>query len=522
MTGGSDPSIREASEFDPAAPTRSGILDLFIRPGRFFRDRASRMSLWFLLLAAWIAGILRADENMEQMFMKRPEMAFSGSWSSYVLVIGVLGFLAGLLIYLIMGWWFRARLFFCGVRAAHKRTARAIYLTSRLVACIGAVVLLIWEAVTFDTPVDAWATATISHVALGALVMLFLIWSVVISWRGVRAVFPSAGRVRAAIFFLVLPLLLYIGAFAIVFAAGLLGRLPDQPILTNPARFESCGFRFDFPRNWRLDLEHEDHDRNFFLIFEEPNGGYVSFEIMELDEPIAHIAEAHWDQLDFPDDKTRMGATGAYSGIGWQGVENDLHYGLQVSQLTDGWVLEVKFCTTVHAWDAVKSGVELMTRSLQALPGPRQLPDLKQTRSIAFGPILLQAPSNWAWSDADDVLEIWSGTFSFWVYHYPREGSLEDEIVVTSANTLDDAAMEEAYEAIDHWGPLPGYGRTYEVTKDDQRWRFLFFAAEHGPDSVLEFGIAYDPEMEALIKPGLELIKSSMSVEPPEQDGAVP
>lgn len=515
MTPDTDSLPSEELVHQPApVEEESGLLDLFIRPGRFFRQRASRMSLGFLLFAAWIAGVLNADEQMEQLYLKKYSLDSHESWASHAVIIAVAGLITGLIIYGILGWWYRVRLFFCGVHGARPRTARAIYLTARLVGSIGAVLLLVWEVATFDAPVEAWTASSSGFLVFAAVMMLFLFWSSVISWRGVLAVFPCAGRIRAAIFFLVLPLGVQCLAFVGGLLLGLSGAMPDRPILTNPARFESCGFGFEYPRNWTINTRNEDYDRNFFLQFDEPNGGTITLEMLELSTPLTHAAEAHWSEFDFPESKSAIRSLGGFAGAGFVGDEDELRYSLFASSLGDDWILEVKACTSVQAWEAVSSGVYLIMNSLRARPAPRQPPDIEHPSVVAFGPALIRVPGNWDHSVEDGSLEIWGPDVNVWFYYYPAEGTVEEEVVLTATNVLDSRAFELEFEQLNRWGPIEGYGRLYQAGEGVGAYRYLFLAGEHGGDSVIEVGVVYSLESQELAKPGLDLIESQMSLDP--------
>ena len=180
------------------------IVDLAIRPERFFREllRTNPYHLPFFLI--WFVGITGAVERLDtriammQAFGNAlPEKAAQWSvlWPGF-LVAGLIG---GAIAWLIWGWWFRTRLELCGVVDADKREARLVWIYSRSVYTVPSVGWLIAVTAIYDDYQAAWNAAPWNFTLVG-----LYFWSIWVGYRGATSRFPVK-KAPALWWFLILP-----------------------------------------------------------------------------------------------------------------------------------------------------------------------------------------------------------------------------------------------------------------------------------------------------------------------------
>jgi hypothetical protein len=205
---------------DRAAP----LVELLVRPCRFFPKLLAARGDRLPLLVIWIAGAGGVADKLDgRMLMDslrrdsgvgRANLALDHWGATWGSVIGG-GLLAGLLAWLVMGWWFRMRLAFCGAHPP-KRAARNVFIHARSIAGAASLILLALATPFHASYRDAWSTQA---VALGW--SLLPLWSVWIGHRGVVSCF-DVRPVAARVWFLILPLVLYGGILVLGIAIGVI------------------------------------------------------------------------------------------------------------------------------------------------------------------------------------------------------------------------------------------------------------------------------------------------------------
>ena len=229
-----EPAVQPESQ-DTATPPRDGgwriedLLDLFVRPTRFFSSRRPFVSDEALVIIAWIAGMNGVIGRVEQQMMRAdaggrgPGAMVTESWIGFWAVVVLAGVLSGLLLWHLGAWWYRVRLNWSGADEHHSTRARVVYLYSRLVWAGPVLLAQVIDTVRFENYLESWNDESL----LPVLLLVFPFWSFVVSYRGVRTVF-DVRRGRALWWFLLAPMLLF------VLSVGLLGALsaglisPDQ------------------------------------------------------------------------------------------------------------------------------------------------------------------------------------------------------------------------------------------------------------------------------------------------------
>ena len=190
------------------------LFDLFVRPREFFAGHISLGRTPALLLVAWVVGVGNVLGGIHRELLKdsvasrhvfavelsgRPALFFLG-W------IAAVGAFSGFLIYRVFGWWYRRRLLLCDVFNADPILARHVYIYATFVADAPIVLLAVIQTLRYGNYAAACANAGLADV----VPIVAVLWSVTVSWKGVRAAFPMIRRRAAVIWFLVFPWAFYL------------------------------------------------------------------------------------------------------------------------------------------------------------------------------------------------------------------------------------------------------------------------------------------------------------------------
>jgi hypothetical protein len=207
----------------PLAPAR--LRDLLLRPSAFFTSPAL-LKKPELLIAAWIVGVSTAIERMELRLMAAEvvraggvsQAMAHGSWPVFWTLALVAGAIHGALVWWIGGWWYRVRLELSGATNPDPRRARAVYTYVNIVEDVPALLTVVVYSFVFTN----YAASFESLEWWSAFALIFTVWSFFTSFFGATSAFENISRVKAAIWFVVLPMAFYtimIGglAMAVVF-----------------------------------------------------------------------------------------------------------------------------------------------------------------------------------------------------------------------------------------------------------------------------------------------------------------
>jgi len=218
------------------------LLDLFLRPRRFFSEGRAAGGRAPLVAAALVYGLGASVARIEHQAALRLVLkdrgivprhrapfinAIAGDWQQFWGHAAITAIVAAVVFWTLGTWWFRLRARWSGAADADPRAAREIYLWSGLVVALPAIVLGLAQTAAFPTFRAAWAEASLWTIVL----IVFPFWSAFTSYAGVRAVFPVR-RGRAIVWFLVLPWLLYAASFTALGASLLHMELKSSPAKT--------------------------------------------------------------------------------------------------------------------------------------------------------------------------------------------------------------------------------------------------------------------------------------------------
>jgi hypothetical protein len=211
------------------------LVDLFVRPRRFFLANLTTGKPPCVVLVGWAYGISHAMERLDTQLLRAelghppPGWKYLGpfvaeSWLGFWTWVLIAGVLSAFFLWWIGGWWYQVRLRWSGAPAPDKRRARLLFIYSSFVFAGPAIVAALIGTLTFPDYAVASTAAERPPLVLLLVLFVFPFWSVATSYVGVKALFAVARR-KAVVWFVALPILVYLawgGLVALLFT--LVGR----------------------------------------------------------------------------------------------------------------------------------------------------------------------------------------------------------------------------------------------------------------------------------------------------------
>jgi hypothetical protein len=182
---------------NPLSPAH--IWKLWLAPRRFFSRRLrfdGDISTQFVF---WIVGICSSIERTSTKLSQGNQPVVA--WAPFWLLVGLGGWVGGLLIYFLGGWWYRLRLKWSGVPDPAGRDARELYIYTELIADLPAVLIVIVQTSLYNDYAAAWEA---TGFALDMTFIGLAAWGVIASYLGAVERFGLSG-LAGAIWFFVLP-----------------------------------------------------------------------------------------------------------------------------------------------------------------------------------------------------------------------------------------------------------------------------------------------------------------------------
>ena len=274
------------------------LVYLFFMPRRFFRHFVVEHTPALTAMCAWLYGVARATGRIDTRISMGRSQGINWNWEGYWATVIIGGVVSGLIFYYVGGWWYRVRLSWSGATDIDKPLARRVYLYSTVVFALPIILMKIVDTLSYADPMAAAALPGIPQMVV---VGVFPLWSAVVSFLGVRTVFPDTGAVRSAIWFLALPGLIY-GLIAIVSAiailavvAGIGGAMPD---VSKSDPFRSDTFGLDVPANWSVDQASTGFDPDAHVPVDLGGDGWVHITTYWSEETVGTEIDATFDHTE--------------------------------------------------------------------------------------------------------------------------------------------------------------------------------------------------------------------------------
>jgi hypothetical protein len=206
---------------EPIEATRSpflpqSLIDLFLRPRRFFAGEIALGRTPYIVMVSWCYGMSDAIDRIDEQLMReqygrpRPwwpwlEPWVTDGWLGYWAFLAFYGALAGSFLWLLGGWWYRVRLRWSGAVEPDARRARLAWAYSSFVLAAPMVLWAVVESVSYANCREAWNSEDLTS----AVLLVFPFWSVATSHAAATTLF-DVSRGRARVWFLLLPTLAYL------------------------------------------------------------------------------------------------------------------------------------------------------------------------------------------------------------------------------------------------------------------------------------------------------------------------
>jgi len=204
------------------------LVDLFLRPNRFFTSQLALGRTPYAVLVTWALGMTSVIDRIDMRIMQAELRNDPARWQVLESLIGTWprvwafvlggGLVGGALFWWIGGWWCRVRLRWSGAPSPDKRLPRLLFIYSSFVFAGPAVLALAVQTLLYPTYIAAYKAESVFSI----LVALMMFWSLFTTYKGALALFPVS-RGRARLWFVALPAVFYFllaGGGALLYSAA--------------------------------------------------------------------------------------------------------------------------------------------------------------------------------------------------------------------------------------------------------------------------------------------------------------
>lgn len=206
----------EEQESVPFGPSQ--VLDLFLRPKRFFATPQNLEHRGALVTAALLMGISgamgRIDKKIMQAELGRTSKSWErlsdwmlSSWFNYWLVVLVAGVFGAFFLWYLKGWWYKKRLQWAGAEDPSLPLARRVHAMQELVMAGPAVLWTFIQTFLYANYREAWQADEL----WSSSILIFVFLSCWTSYVGATTTFQLS-QTKARVWFLILPVILYLVA----------------------------------------------------------------------------------------------------------------------------------------------------------------------------------------------------------------------------------------------------------------------------------------------------------------------
>ena len=286
-------------DLDLDGPGARRFIDLFFRPQRYFAAYAPPPGRGATALSFWSLAFAVGLDNLELRYVLNPNTPGAQESWSYLF-----GYLAGaalfqaLILYGLAGWWYGVRIRWSRPRTFDGSLARKVYGSSALTFVLPYLLCVGVAAAIYDRPADYFE----SESWVWLLILLFPLWAIYTSYRGVMTIFRPR-FLRALMWFFVLPLGIQGTCFSVATGLGAWVALFPQAQTASPSSFSSRTLDFDYPGNWTIDQADPDYDPQTYIVVEPPQDAIMKIQYYESWE------DPEWE-IDATVDSLRRGFTG--------------------------------------------------------------------------------------------------------------------------------------------------------------------------------------------------------------------
>lgn len=214
-----EPEIQKINIESALNPKR--IVQLFIKPKIFF-ETIKKIDMSHIHIVTYLVAIFMVMDRIDGKLAKNSLSAnpdFSAysfildSWGNYWLSVLGLGVIASFIVWFFYGWWYEIRLKWCGVENINTDLVRRVNVLQWFVVALPAIIVTIIQTFIYENYLETFLSEEIWS---GIIFILFSFYSCWVSYTASKVVFTANNK--ALIWFLILPLVVYLIAFFAVFA----------------------------------------------------------------------------------------------------------------------------------------------------------------------------------------------------------------------------------------------------------------------------------------------------------------
>jgi hypothetical protein len=205
----------------------SNLLNLFIRPEKFFSSQLAFEKTPYLLFVTLCFGMANVVDRIDSNLMKADYGATTSStaeiwigiaqsWITFWLVVLIMGAVSGFFIWLIGGWWYKMRLLWSGAIKPDKEQARYVFIYSSFIYTGPIFLTLLLYTILYPNYLVAYA----EDIIFSSLILVLLFYSIFVSYKGATTVFEVV-QWKARLWFILLPIIFYLiilGAIGYLFS----------------------------------------------------------------------------------------------------------------------------------------------------------------------------------------------------------------------------------------------------------------------------------------------------------------
>ena len=513
---------------------------LYFQPRRFFGHFIENHIGAMTGLAALAFGCARSIDKIDFRIKHGSNPMFLNlSWSGYWTFVAMSGVIAAGLYYAIGGWWYHLRIKWSGDREADALISRRVYVYAALVSALPAIVFAMWKTNQFPTPTDA-VNAPVEwwHLILAA----FPVWSVIVSYIGVRTVF-DVRTLPATIWFLVLPILTTV--IGLVALAAIATSGTSLGIASNTVHYEDDEIQFETPSNWYLNQSDEDFEEGRFIPVFDPDSTYATAYIQiyptslsledEVSDTLQWYLDEGWHWL--PDEAVkRWKHLKGFGRFGALQRESEVrHFRCFAGRSSNGLTYELRCNADANDENVerILAGFDLIAETLRVEPEWR-------TESVAYPPFEFKLPEYWYvktpsvveptgeglgvdesdFDTADEVepaagpdLALRAGKTGYFDAHIYGPDWTPVELM-DSLRDLEGSHFPDWKETstLERWGTFRGTGLTGLGTEGGTTYRIMALAAPLDDGRVLQMYGSWDTNEQFVILPSLTVIVESLRV----------
>jgi hypothetical protein len=515
----------------------------FFSPGRFMRSYGVHMGIVLFSLVLWITGASLVIQRFETgLVLGNVRTWFPQTWSSLLGVAISAGLLRGIVLYWVGGAWFKLRLLMCSVpwKEPWSKTNR-IYFSAGIAKHLFYLGFVIYAATQFDTYILSIQEIdeTLSMQVLIAFTTL-QVWSSYTLYRGVVCVLP-AKRIWAAVWFLVLPVLLRLSVLAFFFVLPFFSGIASPPLLDSPSTYQSESFEFEYPSNWFVTRDELTPGPEMWVQV-EPFIGDALIEIQSYstdpNEDLIELIRSDYEEyggFEIVGDPEPISQLRDIEGSGRRYEAKIEHKACEITffevRVNDWSSYVIKMVVEKESVKALKPGFDHIMDTLRVIDHDEIPPNTARAHTVEQEMVKFEIPINWwytpefyeAFTDDDgteypdrfNLLIQTPGYGYFRVYVYQSSSSPRTELAVTIDSYSDTGHLIDE-RPLDSWLGLSGSGAIGGVQDEDGSvWELSVIIQRLDDGRMLEIrrGI-YEPHRE-LQQPGFDLIERTFELNTP-------